>query len=73
MIICEYLPGEEVTVDCFTNKNHKLLFCNPRAADRMLAGIDVHARRIELTFQRKYFPNQTQEKTKQALALAGQG
>ena len=54
MIICEYLPGEEATVDCFTNKDGKLLFCNPRAADRMLAGIDVHARRIELTDEIKY-------------------
>jgi len=49
MVICEFLPGEEVTVDCFTNKNRELLFCNPRAADRMLAGIDVHSRRIKLT------------------------
>ena len=54
MIICEYLPGEEVTVDCFTNKDRKLLFCNPRAADRILAGIDVHARRIDLTDEIKY-------------------
>lgn len=54
MIICEYLPGEEVTVDCFTNKEGKLLYCNPRAADRMLAGIDVHARRIELSDEIKY-------------------
>lgn len=49
MVICEFLPGEEVTVDCFTNKKRELLFCNPRAADRMLAGIDVHSRRINLT------------------------
>ena len=54
MIICEYLPGEEVTIDCFSNKNRELLFCNPRAADRMLAGIDVHARKIELTDEIKY-------------------
>lgn len=54
MVICEYLPGEEVTIDCFTNKNRELLFCNPRAADRMLAGIDVHARRIDLTDEIKY-------------------
>lgn len=46
MIICEYLPGEEVTVDCFTDRHGKLCLCNPRVADRMLAGIDVHARRI---------------------------
>ncbi len=54
MIICEYLPGDEVTIDCFTNKDGKLLFCNPRATDRMLAGIDVHARRIELNDEIKY-------------------
>ena len=54
MIICEYLPGEEVTIDCFTNKEGKLLYCNPRAADRMLAGIDVHARRMELSEEIKY-------------------
>ena len=46
MIICEYLPGEEVTVDCFTDRHGKLRFVNPRAADRILAGIDVHARRL---------------------------
>ena len=49
MIICEYLPGEEITIDCFTNKNRELIFCNPRVADRILAGIDVHARRIKIT------------------------
>ncbi len=54
MIICEYLPGDEVTIDCFTNKDRKLLFCNPRATDRMLAGIDVHARRIELDDEIRY-------------------
>lgn len=54
MIICEYLPGDEATIDCFTDKNRKLVFCNPRATDRMLAGIDVHARRIELSDEIKY-------------------
>lgn len=54
MIICEYLPGDEVTVDCFTNKDRKLIFCNPRATDRMLAGIDVHSRRIKLDDEIKY-------------------
>jgi hypothetical protein len=46
MIICEYLPGEEVTVDCFTDRHGALRLVNPRAADRILAGIDVHARRL---------------------------
>lgn len=54
MIICEYLSGDEATVDCFTNKNRELVFCNPRATDRMLAGIDVHARRLKLDDEIKY-------------------
>ena len=48
MVICEYLPGEEVTCECFTNKNGKLLFLNARRTDRMLAGIDVRAVKIEV-------------------------
>ena len=46
MIVTEYLPGDEITVDCFTNKNGKLLFINPRLASRVLAGIDVHSKTI---------------------------
>ena len=30
MVICEYLPGEEYTVDCFTTKDRELIFCNPK-------------------------------------------
>lgn len=49
MIICEYLPGEELTVDCFTDYQGSLRFCNARSRDRVLAGISVHARRVELS------------------------
>lgn len=35
-----------MTVDCFTDRHGQLRFINPRAADRILAGIDVHARRL---------------------------
>ena len=41
MVICEYLPGEEYTVDCFTNRDRELLFCNPRIRTRMMNGITV--------------------------------
>ena len=47
LVICEYLPGIEVTVDCLTDKNGNLKVCIPRCADRMLAGIDVHSSTIE--------------------------
>lgn len=40
-IISEYLPGEEYTVDCFTDKNGRLLFISPRSRKRLLAGITI--------------------------------
>lgn len=52
-IICEYLPGKEYTVDCFSHKDKGLLFCGPRLRIRMRNGIAVHTRCIELTQARQ--------------------
>ena len=40
-VICEYLPGKEYTVDCFTNSNGKLCAVLPRSRQRVCAGISV--------------------------------
>lgn len=40
-VICEYLPGEEVTVDCYTNKDNKLVFCGARLRAKVANGISV--------------------------------
>ena len=48
-VICEYLPGTEYTVDCFTNKERKLLFCNPRIRSRLMNGITARGNDVELT------------------------
>lgn len=40
-VICEYLPGEEYTVDCLTDKHGDLLYISPRSRRRMMAGISV--------------------------------
>lgn len=48
-VICEYLPGEEWTVDCFTNKDGVLCFVMPRSRQRTWAGVSVHAQIEELT------------------------
>jgi hypothetical protein len=40
-IICEYLEGEEYTIDCFTNKEGKLLFTGARKRERVSNGISV--------------------------------
>jgi hypothetical protein len=41
-IICEFLPGEEFTVDCFTNRKGQLLFAGPRRRNRVTNGISVN-------------------------------
>jgi len=44
-LICEYLPGDEFTVDCLSNKQ-TLLVCNPRKRVRTIQGISVNTENI---------------------------
>ncbi len=46
-VICEYLPGDEYTVDCFTDKNGNLLFINPRKRERIQYGISARAESVD--------------------------
>lgn len=48
-VVCEFLPGEEFTVDCLTDKNGNLCFISPRSRQRTLAGICTHGRNEQLT------------------------
>lgn len=41
-LILEYLPGEEYTIDCFTDKNGKLLYASARGRNRIKSGISVN-------------------------------
>lgn len=41
-IICEYLPGEEFTVDCFSSQSKGLLFAGARRRRRIRNGISVN-------------------------------
>ena len=45
-VVCEYLPGDEYTIDCFTNKNGELLFINPRKRSRIQYGISARAEAV---------------------------
>jgi hypothetical protein len=47
LLILEYLPGEEYTVDCFTNFEGALVFCGARERRRIINGISVGTRSIE--------------------------
>lgn len=42
MLVVEYLPGEEFTVDCFTDRHGSLLFSGARKRNRVSNGISVN-------------------------------
>lgn len=41
-VICDFLPGEEYTVDCFSNSKRELLFYGVRLRARIKNGISVY-------------------------------
>ncbi len=47
-LICEYLPGEEYTIDCFSDREKGLLFCGARIRQRTRNGISVSTSTTEL-------------------------
>lgn len=44
MVICEYLPGEEYTIDCFTDRHGQLRYVSCRNRNRVRGGISVNSR-----------------------------
>ena len=48
-IVTEYLPGEECTVDCLTDRHGILRYVSPRSRNRILAGMSVRGSNIALT------------------------
>jgi carbamoyl-phosphate synthase large subunit len=48
MLACEYLPGREVTVDCFSDRERGLLFVDRRLRTRTRAGISVRSEPVEI-------------------------
>lgn len=47
-VICEYLPGEEYTIDCFTDFNGNLRVCKMRNRKRIRTGISVNSEILEM-------------------------
>lgn len=48
-VFCEFLPGDEFTVDCFTDRKGKLQFIGPRKRTRTLQGISARTVPVALT------------------------
>jgi carbamoyl-phosphate synthase large subunit len=47
-IVCEYLPGNEYTIDCFSDREMGLLFASPRIRGRVRNGISVNTSMVNL-------------------------
>jgi hypothetical protein len=47
-LVCEYLPGDEYTIDCFSDRDEGLLFAGARRRNRMRNGIAVNTTSVEL-------------------------
>ncbi len=45
-IICEYISGDEYTVDCFTDNNGDLIVVKPRERCRIMNGISVNTKPV---------------------------
>ena len=48
MLVLEYLPGEEYTVDCLSDSQGRLIHCAPRLRIRIENGIAVETRGVDL-------------------------
>lgn len=46
--VCEYLPGAEFTVDCFTDRKGELRYIGQRTRDRIRSGIAVRSEFVEI-------------------------
>ncbi|MEY3787788.1 MAG: hypothetical protein RIQ94_292 [Pseudomonadota bacterium] len=49
LLITEFLPGDELSVDCFTDFNGQLLFVGPRTRERIQMGISFRSTVVEVT------------------------
>lgn len=47
LLLLEYLPGKEFTIDCFNNIEGKLIFCEGRERMRVSNGISVQSQIVE--------------------------
>jgi len=54
LLMLEYLPGDEFTIDCFTNNDREILFVGPRQRKRISNGISVNTSTLK---EKRVFEN----------------
>lgn len=53
-VLSEYLPGDEITIDCFTDRHETVRFIQPRTRSRLLNGISARSENMELSEEIKH-------------------
>jgi hypothetical protein len=54
LVISEYIPGLEYTVDCFSNTDSDVMYCSPRLRVKVENGVAVETRISELEIAEKF-------------------
>jgi hypothetical protein len=49
LVVTEFLPGEELSVDCFTDRHRRLRFIGPRTRERVTIGISYESESVPLS------------------------
>lgn len=61
-VLCEYLPGRELTIDCFTDRHGKLRFAQPRYRERLMNGITARTSNALITDEIQHIVNSISER-----------
>lgn len=64
LVICEYLPGIECTVDCFTDRFGKLRVIKLRSRERIRDGISVRSQQLDMNNEVKNIAETINQKLK---------
>ena len=63
-VLCEYLPGRELTIDCFTDRHGKIRFVQPRYRERLMNGITARTSNVDLTNEMRHIVESISERVK---------
>lgn len=63
-VLCEYLSGRELTIDCFTDRHGKLRFAQPRYRERLMNGITARTSNVSLTDEMRHIVESISERIK---------
>lgn len=61
-VVVEYLPGDELTIDCFTDRHKSLIWTQPRSRERVKAGISMKSSYVHLDIELQAIASDINEK-----------